>query len=91
MYELGPSLIQSWPMQILCDAQVKNDRRCIILSSIVRIFNNTTLPLILLNVDSVNTKHHTDVARIEVNQDYYVPIDLLYGSSKSSIFFSVDE
>ncbi|CAF0945953.1 unnamed protein product [Adineta ricciae] len=91
VYELGSSLIQSWPMQILCDAQVKNDRRCIILSSIVRIFNNTTLPLVLLNVDSVNTKHHTDVARIEVNQDYYVPIDLLYSSSKSSIFFSVDE
>ncbi|UJR10669.1 hypothetical protein I4U23_014864 [Adineta vaga] len=91
VYDLASSLNPDWPIQILCDAQVENDRRRITLSSIVRIFNNTTLPLLLLNVDSTNSKHYTRIARIEVNQDYNVPIDILYNSTNTSLFFTVDE
>ena len=76
---------------MLCDAQIQNERRRVILSSIVRVFNNTTLPLLILNIDSTNPRKHTRVARIEVNQDYYVPIDLLYTYSSAPIFIAIDE
>jgi len=76
---------------MLCDAQIQNERRRIVLSSIVRVFNSTTLPLLVLNVDPINPKKHTRVARIEVNQDYYVPIDILYTYSSAPIFFAIDE
>ena len=76
---------------MLSDAQVRNDRRRIILSSIVRIYNNTTMPLMILAVDSTNVSKHHRVARIEVNDDFHVPIDLLYKHSSSPIFIAVDE
>ncbi len=88
VYELGQSQYPNWPIQMLCDAQIKNDRRRIILSSIVRVFNNTTLPLLIIDV---NSNVHTRVARIDVNQDYYVPIDLLYKHSSALIYFAIDE
>jgi hypothetical protein len=76
---------------MLCDAQIENDRRRIVLSSIVKIYNNTTMPLAILKVESVDTKKSTRVARIEVNKDYYVPLDLIYTYSSSPIFLGVDE
>jgi len=88
VYELGQSQYPNWPIQMLCDAQIKNDRRRIILSSIVRVFNNTTLPLLIIDV---NSNVHTRVARIDVNQDYYFPIDLLYKHSSALIYFAIDE
>ncbi|CAF2390576.1 unnamed protein product [Rotaria sp. Silwood2] len=91
VYELGPSLNARWPIQMLCDAQIKNERRRIILSSVVRVYNNTTLPLLILNVDSTDPRKHSRIARIEVNQDYHVPIDLLYAYASSPIFIAIDE
>ncbi|CAF3276510.1 unnamed protein product, partial [Rotaria sp. Silwood2] len=91
IYEMSPSLNLTWPIQMLCDTQIKNERRRIILSSIVRIYNNTTLPLLVLNVDSTDIKKHSRVARLEINQDYYVPMDLLYAYTSSPIFIAVDE
>ncbi|CAF3586652.1 unnamed protein product [Adineta steineri] len=91
VYELGPSPISDFPVQLLCNAEVENERRRIILSSIVRIFNNTTLPMLLLNIDQHNMKNHTSVARIDVNKDCYVPINLLYSYSTSKVFLTVDE
>jgi hypothetical protein len=91
VYDLGPSSNPNWPMQMLCDAQITNERRLIILSSIVKIYNNTTMPLVILSVNSVDTKEHRRIARIDVNNEYYVPIDLLYEHSSSPIFIGVDE
>ncbi|CAF0895845.1 unnamed protein product [Rotaria sp. Silwood1] len=91
VYELGPSLNSNWPIQMLCDAQIKNERRRIVLCSIVRIYNNTTLPLLILNVDSTDPKKYNRIARIELNQDYHVPMDLLYAYASSPIFVAVDE
>jgi hypothetical protein len=76
---------------MLCDAQIKNDRRRIILSSIIRIFNNTTFPLLVLDVDSIESKTNTRIARIDVNQDYYVPIDVIYKHPNALIFIAIDE
>jgi hypothetical protein len=76
---------------MLCDAQVHNDRRCVILSSIVKIYNNTTMSLIILNLDSIDSKKYHRLAKLDVNDEYYVPIDLLYSHSSSPIFISVDE
>jgi hypothetical protein len=76
---------------MLCDAQIVNDRRRIVLSSIVRVFNNTTLPLVILNIDSVDKTKHIKIATIDINKDYYVPIDLLYASSSSPIFIAIDQ
>jgi hypothetical protein len=76
---------------MLCDAQIRNDRRYVILSSIVKIYNNTTIPLVILSIDSVDTKKHQRLAKIDVNGEYHVPIDLLYTHSSSPIFIAVDE
>ena len=51
-----------------------NDRRLVILSSIVKVYNNTTMPLIILSIDSIDVKKHQRIARIEINGEYYVPI-----------------
>ena len=91
MYELSASAKLDWPVQMLCDTQIQNDRRRIILGSIVRIYNNTKLPLVILNVDSTNPAEHSRIARIGVNQDYCMPIDLLYKYSNCPIFFGIDE
>jgi hypothetical protein len=91
VYELGESTSSNRPIHLLCNAHVENDRRRVVLSSIVRIFNNTTLPLMLLNVDPTQPTKCTRVIRIEVNQDYYVPIDVLYEHSEPSVFLTIDE
>lgn len=74
---------------MISNAEIENDRRHIILSSIVRVYNHTTLPLVILNTDPKNPKKHSRLARIDVNKDYHVPIDLLYANP--SICLAVDE
>ena len=91
VYELGPSSNPNWPIQMLCDPQIRNERRHVVLSSIVKIYNNTTMPLVILSIDSIDPKKHIRIARIEVNDEYYVPLDLLYTHSSSPIFISIDE
>jgi hypothetical protein len=76
---------------MLCDAQIRNERRYIILSSIVKIHNNTTMPLIILNINSVDTKEYEKIAKIEINDEYSIPIDLLYAHLSSLIFIGIDE
>jgi hypothetical protein len=76
---------------MLCDAQIENDRRRVVLSSIVRVVNHTTLPLLILNTDQIDEKKYNSIARIDINKDFYIPIDLLYGYSSSQIFIAIDE
>lgn len=76
---------------MLCDAQIKNDRRLIILSSIVKIHNNTTMPLVILSIDSIDKNKHNRIHRIDINDEYNIPLDLLYEFSSSPIFISIDE
>ncbi len=49
------------------------------------------MPLIILNIDSIDTKKHDQIAKIDINDEYPVPIDLLYKHSSSPIFIAVDE
>jgi hypothetical protein len=76
---------------MLCDAQIKNDRRRIILSSILRVINNTTFPLLVVDVDSPESKASTQVARVDINQEYYLPIDVLYKHSQALVFIGIEE
>jgi hypothetical protein len=76
---------------MLCDAQIRNDRRYVILSSIVKVYNNTTMPLLILSIDSIDTKQHHRIAKIDINDEYYIPIDLLYTHASSPIFIAIDE
>jgi len=55
---------------------------------VFKIFNNTKLPIAILDLDSVTGKSSH---RIESNKDYYVPIDLLYKNSHSPIIIGIDE
>ncbi|CAF3681386.1 unnamed protein product [Rotaria sordida] len=89
IYTLHGSSNSQLPIQMICNAEIENDRRRIILSSIVRIYNHTKLPLLILNTDPMNSKKYNRLARIDVNKDYHVPIDLLY--TNASIFMTVDE
>ncbi len=91
IYDIAPTSNANWPIQMLCDAQIRNDRRLIILSSIVKIYNNTTIPLVILSIDSIDVKTHRRIARIDVNDEYYMPVDLVYQHSNAPIFIGIDE
>ncbi|CAF1073014.1 unnamed protein product [Rotaria sordida] len=88
IYDLKPSFILFFPIQLLCDTQIHNNCRRIILSSIIKIYNNTTLPIAILDFNSNTEKSYH---RIGINEYYYVPINLFYKSSNLSISIGVDE
>lgn len=90
-YEISASKDPNWPIQLLCDAQIKNNRRRIVLSSIIRLINNSTIPIVLLDDNPEKNKAVNRVAKIDVNQDFPLPIDLLYNNSESKLFFTIDE
>lgn len=90
VYDIARTSSPEWPIQMLCDTQIKNNRRRIILSSIIRVINNTTLPLVILDIDPKNSKVYNSVSKIDVNQDFHLPIDLLYKHSTTPLFFSID-
>lgn len=54
----------------------------------MKIFNNTNLPLVILDLNSITGK---TFHRIEINEEFSIPIDLLYENSNSSIILAVDE
>lgn len=54
----------------------------------MKIFNNTNLPLVILDLNSITGK---TFHRIESNEEFSIPIDLLYENSNSSIILAVDE
>jgi exoribonuclease II len=89
VFDLGLSSYSNWPIQILCDIHMLNDHRCITFSSIVKIHNNTETQLILLNIDSIHAKKHK-IAKIDVNDEYYIPIASLYKHSTPTIFIGID-
>ncbi|CAF4121527.1 unnamed protein product [Rotaria sordida] len=91
VYDLSVSTDQNRPIQMLCDIQIRNDCRHVIFRSLVKIYNNTTMPLSIINFDSVGTIQNQKIATIEVNDQYFVPIDLLYKYSSSSIYIGAHE
>ncbi|UJR16774.1 hypothetical protein I4U23_003674 [Adineta vaga] len=91
VYPLSSSSIPNWPIELHCDSHIHNNQRRVILSSIVKIYNRTTFPLFILDVDSIETKNHRTLCRLDANDECYLPIEPLYMRSSSRLFISVDE
>jgi hypothetical protein len=49
------------------------------------------MPLIVLDADSIETKQFNPVTIIDVNQEYYLPIQLLYSRTTSRLYFSFQQ
>ncbi|CAF1398617.1 unnamed protein product [Adineta ricciae] len=90
VYEIDASSMPNWPIQLLCDSQIHEDRRRIVLSSIIKVTNLTIMPLILLDPETVETKKFHRIARIDVNQEFYVPIQFLYLRMSPRLYFTID-
>ncbi|CAF3861922.1 unnamed protein product, partial [Adineta steineri] len=91
IYELNPSPLINWPIQMLYDSQISNYHHQIILGSIIKIYNRTIAPLIILDTDSIETKKYHKLCRLEVNEEHYLPIQPLYMRSSSRLFISIVE
>jgi len=76
---------------MLCDTQIRNDRRYVVLCSIVKVYNNTTMLLSIFSINPFDTKQNHKIGKIAINDEYYVPIDLLYTHSNSPICIAIDE
>ncbi|CAF3768117.1 unnamed protein product [Adineta steineri] len=91
VFEIRASPIPNWPIQMLCNSHIYEDRRRIILSSIIKITNGTKTPLIILDADSVETRKFHRIAQIDVNQEFYLPIDPLYLRSSPRLYFTIEQ
>jgi hypothetical protein len=49
------------------------------------------MPLILLDAHSVETNKFHSVAKIDVDQEFYLPIQLLYARTTSRLYFSIQQ
>ncbi|CAF4198469.1 unnamed protein product, partial [Rotaria sordida] len=90
VFDFGPSRIPNWPVQLLCDSQLYNFRRRIVLSSIIKIFNRATMPVMILDIDSVEMGRVREVARIDAGGELYLPLNLLYVRTSPRLFISID-
>ncbi|CAF1065734.1 unnamed protein product [Adineta steineri] len=91
VYEISDSLIPNWPIQILCDSHLYEERRRVILSSIIKVSNRTLMPLIILDADSIETNKFNRIIKIDVNKEYYLPIQLLYLRATPRLCFAIQE
>ncbi|CAF1173038.1 unnamed protein product [Adineta ricciae] len=91
VYDYSESLVPSWPIQLLCDSQIYEERRRIVLSSIIKISNRTQMPLILLDADSIEKNQLNSITKIDVNQEYYLPIQILYQRVTPRLYFTIDQ
>ncbi|CAF3740023.1 unnamed protein product, partial [Rotaria sordida] len=91
VFDFGPSSIPNWPVQLLCDSQLHNFRRRIVLSSIIKVFNRATMPIMILDIDSVEMGRVREVARIDAGEELYLPLNLLYVRTCPRLFISIDD
>ncbi|CAF3837772.1 unnamed protein product, partial [Rotaria sp. Silwood1] len=91
VYDLFPSSNFSWPVQLLCDSQIYHERRRVVLSSIIKVSNRTQMPLFVLDPDLVETNKFKCIAKIDLNQEYYLPIELLYLRITPRLYFAVQQ
>ncbi len=49
------------------------------------------MPLLILDVDSTEMRKSSQVARVEVNGEHYLPINFLYKHSSPRLFIAIDE
>ncbi len=56
-----------------------------------KVSNRTTMPLIILDPHSIETNKFNPVIKIDVNQEFYLPIQLLYSKITPRIYFALQE
>ena len=80
-----------------CDSQIYQERR-VILSSIIKVYlyqlyskvsNRTERPLIILDADAIETNKFNSISKIGVDQEFYLPIQLLY--LRTRLYFSIQQ
>lgn len=49
------------------------------------------MPLIILDPDSIEKNEFNCIARIDVDQEFYLPIDLLYLRMSPRLYFAIEE
>jgi len=49
------------------------------------------MPLIILDIQSIETNKFNCVAKIDVNQEFYLPIQLLYLRSIQRLYFTIQQ
>ncbi len=91
VYEIASSPNPSWPIQLLCDSQIYEERRRVVLSSIIKVSNRTQSTLILLDADAIESHKFKRVATIDVDRELYLPIHLLYLRSTPRLYFSIQQ
>jgi hypothetical protein len=57
-----------------------------------KVSNRTQMPLIVLDADSIeNNQLRKHIARINVDEEFYLPISLLYMRTTPRLYFAVEQ
>jgi hypothetical protein len=49
------------------------------------------MALFILDADSIETNKMNRIAKIDVNQEYYLPIEILYSRVTPRLYFAIDQ
>lgn len=49
------------------------------------------MPLILLDTDSIEINKYNSISKINPNEEFYLPISLLYQKITTRIYFSIQQ
>jgi hypothetical protein len=49
------------------------------------------MPLIILDIQSIETNKFNSIAKIDVNQEFNLPIQLLYLRTTSRLYFTIQQ
>lgn len=90
-FTLRPSGLDKWPVTLTCFTQVENDRRIVVLSSIVRLNNRSTVGLVVLDPKSIEKKNSRPISSVQVNEIGFVPLSGIYSTSMTPVFIAIDE
>ncbi|CAF4187748.1 unnamed protein product, partial [Rotaria magnacalcarata] len=64
LINIGPSLNENWPIQMLWNSYIHSGYRYIIISLLSKFI---TMPLYILNINSIGTKQPNIISEINVN------------------------
>ena len=79
------------PIQILSNIQVRNNHVHVIFSSIGKIVNCTKIPLLILKTNSNDPQLYERIEKLDVDDEYYIPINFMHEYFHSSILIGPDQ
>jgi hypothetical protein len=91
IYQLVSSSCPAWPIELLCNLEMQNNHMFITFSSIIRLVNNTSIGLIIVNGHSLDTRQHHALVALNIKDEDYLPIHTLYKYPTPTICIVVDE